>query len=126
MQSAMNEAASRVVRDMMLGTAMLNFEQYSQFVVLHVSRNSIVADTLEQLFKYDSIELKRPLRVSIKVFNALKPDNQKHLSIIKSFIDFDLKIFNFTLCTKFDNTYLHSAYSSRLNFVMKRLKTWVV
>lgn len=66
MQTAMNEAASRVVRDMMLGTAALNFEQYSQFVVLHVSRNSIVNDTLEQLFKYDSTELKRPLRVSIK------------------------------------------------------------
>lgn len=65
MQSAMNEAASRVVRDMMLGTAMLNIEQYSQFVILHVSRNNIVTDTLEQLLKYDSTELKRPLRVSI-------------------------------------------------------------
>lgn len=67
MQSAMNEAASRVVRDVMLGTVILNLEQYSQFVVLHVSRNNIVKDTLEQLFKYDSRELKRPLRVSIKL-----------------------------------------------------------
>ncbi|XP_024882774.1 probable E3 ubiquitin-protein ligase HERC4 isoform X1 [Temnothorax curvispinosus] len=66
MQSAMNEAASRVVRDLMLGTAILNFEQYSQFVVLHVSRNNIVNDTLQQLFKYDSSELKRPLRVKFR------------------------------------------------------------
>lgn len=76
MQSAMNEAASRVVRDVMLGTALsLNLDQYSQFVVLHVSRNNIVKDTLEQLFKYDSRELKRPLRVSIKLFNALNSSN---------------------------------------------------
>ncbi|XP_070528774.1 probable E3 ubiquitin-protein ligase HERC4 isoform X3 [Cardiocondyla obscurior] len=66
MQSAMNEAASRVVRDMMLGTIVPNFEQYSQFVILHVSRNNIVNDTLEQLFKYDSSELKRPLRVKFR------------------------------------------------------------
>jgi len=68
MQSAMNEVASRVVRDIMLGTPSLNFQQYSQFVILHVSRNNIVNDTLDQLLKYDSNELKRPLRVSIKNF----------------------------------------------------------
>lgn len=67
MQSAMNEAASRAVRDLMLGAAFLNLEQYSQFVILHVSRNNIVKDTLDQLFKYDSSELKRPLRVSIRL-----------------------------------------------------------
>lgn len=68
MQSAMNEAASRVVTHMMLlGSPMLNLEQYSQFVILNVSRDSIVTDTLEQLFKYDSTELKRPLRVSSKL-----------------------------------------------------------
>lgn len=67
MQTAMNEAAQRVVRDIMLGTTSLNYQQYSQYVVLHVSRNNIVNDTLEQLFKYDSSELKRPLRVSIKL-----------------------------------------------------------
>lgn len=68
MQSAMNEVASRVVRDIMLGTPSLNFQQYSQFVILHVSRDKIVNDTLDQLLKYDSKELKRPLRVSIKSF----------------------------------------------------------
>ncbi|XP_011049375.1 PREDICTED: probable E3 ubiquitin-protein ligase HERC4 isoform X2 [Acromyrmex echinatior] len=66
MQTAMNEVASRVVRDIMLGTPSLNFQQYSQFVILHVSRNNIVNDTLDQLLKYDSNELKRPLRVKFR------------------------------------------------------------
>lgn len=73
MQSAMNEAMSRVIRDLMLGTAMLdvcNAQTYSQYVHLHVSRDNIVNDTLEQLFMYDSKELKRPLRVSIKFKNS--------------------------------------------------------
>lgn len=67
MQSAMNEVASRVVRDLMLGTPSLDFQQYSQFVVLHVARNNIVNDTLNQLLRYDPKELKRPLRVSIQL-----------------------------------------------------------
>jgi len=75
MQSAMNEVASRVVRDIMLGASSLNFQQYSQFVVLHVSRNNIVNDTLAQLLKYDSNELKRPLRVSIKLLKLLNALN---------------------------------------------------
>ncbi|XP_012527820.1 probable E3 ubiquitin-protein ligase HERC4 isoform X2 [Monomorium pharaonis] len=68
MQSAMNEAMSRVVRDLMLGTAFLecNAQTYSQFVHLHVSRTNIVNDTLEQLSMYDSKELKRPLRVKFR------------------------------------------------------------
>ncbi|XP_011688741.1 PREDICTED: probable E3 ubiquitin-protein ligase HERC4 isoform X3 [Wasmannia auropunctata] len=66
MRTAMNEAASRVVRDLVFGTPSLNFDQYNQFVVLHVSRNNIVNDTLDQLFKYDPKDLKRPLRVKFR------------------------------------------------------------
>lgn len=65
MQSAMHEAASRVVRDMMFGLASANSQHYNQFVILNVSRNDIVKDTLTQLSQYDSSELKKPLRVSI-------------------------------------------------------------
>lgn len=65
MQSAMHEAASRVVRDMMFGMASINSQHYNQFVMLNVSRNDIVKDTLTQLSQYDSSELKKPLRVSI-------------------------------------------------------------
>lgn len=61
----MHEAASRVVRDMMFGLASANSQHYNQFVILNVSRNDIVKDTLTQLSQYDSSELKKPLRVSI-------------------------------------------------------------
>lgn len=65
MQSAMHEAASRVVRDIMFGLTNANPQLYNQFVILNVSRNNIVQDTLAQLSQYDSSELKKPLRVSI-------------------------------------------------------------
>lgn len=63
MQSAMHEAASRVVRDIMFGLTNANPQLYNQFVILNVSRNNIVQDTLAQLSQYDSSELKKPLRV---------------------------------------------------------------
>ncbi|XP_011882075.1 PREDICTED: probable E3 ubiquitin-protein ligase HERC4 isoform X2 [Vollenhovia emeryi] len=66
MQTAINEVASRAVRDVLRGSTFLNIEQYSQFVILYVSRNSIVKDTLFQLNKYDSVDLKRPLRVKFR------------------------------------------------------------
>ncbi|XP_012221196.1 probable E3 ubiquitin-protein ligase HERC4 isoform X2 [Linepithema humile] len=63
MQSAMHEAATRVVRDIMFGTTNSNIQQYRQFVILNVSRNNLVSDALTQLQQYDSSELKKPLRV---------------------------------------------------------------
>ncbi|XP_011257668.1 probable E3 ubiquitin-protein ligase HERC4 isoform X1 [Camponotus floridanus] len=63
MQSAMHEAVSRAVRDIMFGLASANPQHYNQFVILNVSRNDIVQDTLTQLSQYDSSELKKPLRV---------------------------------------------------------------
>ncbi|XP_020278361.1 probable E3 ubiquitin-protein ligase HERC4 isoform X2 [Pseudomyrmex gracilis] len=64
MQSAMTEAASRAVRDIVFGVPNpINTQQYNQYVILNVSRENIVTDTLSQLQQYDSSELKKPLRV---------------------------------------------------------------
>lgn len=70
MQSAMHEAVSRAVRDIMFGLASVNPQHYNQFVILNVSRNDIVQDTLTQLSQYDSSELKKPLRVGISFFKS--------------------------------------------------------
>lgn len=65
MQSAMNEAASRAIRHILfsLNPSNIDAQQHNQFVILNVSRQNIVADTLMQLSQYDSSDLKKPLRV---------------------------------------------------------------
>ncbi|XP_044727132.1 probable E3 ubiquitin-protein ligase HERC4 isoform X2 [Chrysoperla carnea] len=69
MQSAMNEAATRAF------TTMLFAPQYmgniTQFLILNVSRENIVTDTLHELAKYDSHDLKKPLKVKFHDEEAL-------------------------------------------------------
>ncbi|XP_011296686.1 probable E3 ubiquitin-protein ligase HERC4 isoform X3 [Fopius arisanus] len=58
MHSAMNEAASRNI--FLSGAAPLSARQ---FLILNVSRENIVADTLRELSEHNSSDLKKPLRV---------------------------------------------------------------
>ncbi|XP_076648302.1 HECT and RLD domain containing E3 ubiquitin ligase 4 [Halictus rubicundus] len=64
MQSAMNEAATRaVMNQMFFDLFSANAGPHIQFVILNVSRERIVQDTLTELSQYDSSDLKKPLRV---------------------------------------------------------------
>nr|XP_031849691.1 probable E3 ubiquitin-protein ligase HERC4 isoform X1 [Nomia melanderi] len=64
MQSAMNEAATRaVMNQMFFDPFSINTSEHIQFVMLNVSRERIVEDTLIELSHYDSSDLKKPLRV---------------------------------------------------------------
>lgn len=66
MQSAMNEAATHaVMNQMFLNPLSINDSEHIPFVILHVSRERIVEDTLISLSHYNSSDLKKPLRVSI-------------------------------------------------------------
>lgn len=66
MQSAMNEAATRaVMNQIFLDPFSVDPRHHNQFVILNVSRENIVADTLRELAQYNSSDLKKPLRVSI-------------------------------------------------------------
>ncbi|XP_008552683.1 probable E3 ubiquitin-protein ligase HERC4 isoform X2 [Microplitis demolitor] len=64
MHSAMSEAATRAFTNVMFNAFMLNeTHQTSQFLMLNVSRENIVVDTLRELTSRDSSDLKKPLRV---------------------------------------------------------------
>ncbi|XP_076666112.1 HECT and RLD domain containing E3 ubiquitin ligase 4 isoform X2 [Andrena cerasifolii] len=64
MQSAMNEAATRaVMNQLFFDPFSANSRNHNQFLMLKVSRENIVADTLMELSHYDSSDLKKPLRV---------------------------------------------------------------
>ncbi|CAL7935973.1 unnamed protein product [Xylocopa violacea] len=63
MQSAMNEAATRAVMNQIFDPFSMDAQQHTQFVILNVSRENIVADTLRELSQYNSSDLKKPLRV---------------------------------------------------------------
>ncbi|XP_068967213.1 probable E3 ubiquitin-protein ligase HERC4 [Bombus flavifrons] len=64
MQSAMNEAATRaVMNQIFLDPFSVDPRHHNQFVILNVSRENIVADTLRELAQYNSSDLKKPLRV---------------------------------------------------------------
>lgn len=66
MQSAMNEAATRAVMNQMFFDPLsADARHHHQFVILVVSRENIVTDTLRELSHYNSSDLKKPLRVSI-------------------------------------------------------------
>lgn len=67
MQSAMNEAATRasIIHQIFFDPFSIDARHHTQFVILNVSRENIVADTLRELAQYDSSDLKKPLRVSI-------------------------------------------------------------
>lgn len=62
MQSAMNEAATLAVMNQMFFDP-FSIPHHNQFVILNVSRENIVADTLRELSQYNSSDLKKPLRV---------------------------------------------------------------
>ncbi|XP_015126576.1 probable E3 ubiquitin-protein ligase HERC4 isoform X2 [Diachasma alloeum] len=61
MHSAMNEAANRGIRNIFFAGNVAASVQ--QFLMLNVSRENIVADTLRELSAHDSSDLKKPLRV---------------------------------------------------------------
>ncbi|XP_049804341.1 probable E3 ubiquitin-protein ligase HERC4 isoform X1 [Schistocerca nitens] len=61
MQSAMNQAATQVFTTMFFNPALAT--NISTFLQLHVSREHLVQDTLRELAKYSSSDLKKPLRV---------------------------------------------------------------
>lgn len=60
----MNEAATLAVMNQMFFDP-FSIPHHNQFVILNVSRENIVADTLRELSQYNSSDLKKPLRVSI-------------------------------------------------------------
>ncbi|KAF5286890.1 hypothetical protein FQA39_LY00423 [Lamprigera yunnana] len=61
MQSAMNEAAQRAFMAMIFQPNALAAVQ--QFLVLNVTRETIVSDTLRELIEVDSNDLKKPLKI---------------------------------------------------------------
>lgn len=67
MQSAMNEAAARAAMNQLFFDPFAASSYHTQFLMLNVSRENIVADTLLELSRYNSSDLKKPLRVSIIV-----------------------------------------------------------
>ena len=66
MQTAMNEATSRAITQMLLATLIGSgtSNENEVFLMLEVSRENIVNDTLSKLAQYETHDLKRPLKVS--------------------------------------------------------------
>lgn len=62
MQKAMSEAASRLITRLLFAPSLDVTED--QFLLLHVTRENIVQNTIDQLTMYSSTDLKKPLRVS--------------------------------------------------------------
>lgn len=68
MQNAMSQAPSRLMTQLFapaLGLA------EDQFLILHVTRENLVQNTIDQLANYSSTDLKKPLRVSCKKVDPL-------------------------------------------------------
>jgi len=63
MQSAMQEAATRAVTSLIF--APFSPATFSTFLHLNVSRENLVADTIRELAKFETIDLKKPLKVWI-------------------------------------------------------------
>lgn len=63
----MNVAATRAITQMLIAPLLNNDRQQSQFVMLNVSRENLVADTLRELSSYDSNDLKKPLKVRLSI-----------------------------------------------------------
>lgn len=70
MESAMNEAATQAITNIFLNPFPANDSDplQNRFVTLNVSRENIVMDTIIELSRYNSSDLKKPLRVSIYYF----------------------------------------------------------
>ncbi|PNF22147.1 putative E3 ubiquitin-protein ligase HERC4 [Cryptotermes secundus] len=64
MQSAMNQAATRAISSLLFSPfASANI---STFLELHVSRRNLVADTIRELAKFETADLKKPLKVKFE------------------------------------------------------------
>lgn len=61
MQTAMNDAARQAFVSMMFSPQ--NMISINQFLVLNVTRDHIVEDTIRELSQVDPQDLKKPLRV---------------------------------------------------------------
>jgi E3 ubiquitin-protein ligase HERC4 len=61
MQSAVNEAATRAVTSLLFAPFLP--ANISTFLQLHVSRENLVADTIRELAKFETMDLKKPLKV---------------------------------------------------------------
>lgn len=61
MQSAMHTAASRTLLGSLAGQ-----EPVPQFILLNVTRDNLVADTLRELMMHSTGDLKKPLKVKFK------------------------------------------------------------
>ncbi|XP_067008518.1 probable E3 ubiquitin-protein ligase HERC4 isoform X2 [Anabrus simplex] len=61
MQSAMNQAATRAFTNLLFSPA--HAANVSAFLELYVGRETIVADTIRELSRYDTSDLKKPLKV---------------------------------------------------------------
>ncbi|XP_033210790.1 probable E3 ubiquitin-protein ligase HERC4 isoform X2 [Belonocnema kinseyi] len=67
MQSAMNEATTRALTHMLFAPILGgNPNQHDHVLMLEVSRENIVDDTLRELSHYESRDLKKPLRVKFR------------------------------------------------------------
>lgn len=58
----MSQAASRLVTQLLFAPSLGLTEE--QFLTLHVTRENIVQNTIDQLALYSSADLKKPLRVN--------------------------------------------------------------
>lgn len=68
MQNAVNQAVTRAIIDIIMPVSNCP-RQREEFVFLNVSRENIVEDTLQELSKYDSTDLKKPLKVILNKHN---------------------------------------------------------
>lgn len=64
MHNAMSQAATLALTNLLFTRALGTTVE--QFLVLHVTRDNIVQDTIHQLIFLNSTDLKKPLRVSFK------------------------------------------------------------
>nr|CAD7579788.1 unnamed protein product [Timema californicum] len=68
MQSAMNHAATQALTSMLFAPSQTH--SISAFLQLFVDRNNLVQDTIRELTKYNTSELKKPLKVVTLTFTT--------------------------------------------------------
>jgi hypothetical protein len=61
MQSAVNQAATRAITSLLFSP--FTPASISTFLELHVSRKNLVADTIQELARFETSDLKKPLKV---------------------------------------------------------------
>lgn len=93
MRLAMNDAATRAITQMLFTP--FPSGNISAYVTLNVSRDNLVADALRELSRYDSSELKKPLKVKIK--------RKKKKKTIKNYYFYNCSFFSKTKRLLFKN-----------------------